>query len=149
MIGEKSKAYTLFTILNPINNTSNKKDALKYEKEAYVMTADVSYLAPYTGRGGWSWYTGSSGWMYQGLVKYFLGIRKEADHLIIEPSTPKEFGDYTVEYIYGAATYTIEVKKRNESDMTSCQLTVDGGGIDGITLKLIDDGKNHQICLIQ
>jgi len=98
MLHDYNMARTLFTMLNPIHITQNRKDALKYEKEPYVMTADISLSPPYTGRGGWSWYTGSAGWMYQGLVCWFLGIRKEADELVIDPATPACFGEFTVWY---------------------------------------------------
>lgn len=147
MIDDDSLAHTLFTMLNPIHNTSNKKGALKYEKEPYVMTADISFGAPNTGRGGWSWYTGSAGWMYQGLVKWFLGIRKEGDHLIIDPATPENFGDYTIQYRYGAASYLIKVERRSGSDMTARELTLDGVKIEGNRIRLEDDGKYHQVSM--
>ena len=145
MLEDNSLAHSLFTMLNPIHIASSKKDALKYEKEPYVMTADISYNAPYSGRGGWSWYTGSSGWMYQGLVKWFLGIRKEDDHLIIDPSTPTIFGNYTVQYKHGAAIYLIKVERRSGSTMTTGELTLDGLEIEGNKIELTDDGKYHLV----
>ncbi len=142
MIGNYSMAYTLFTMLNPIYTTNNKKDAIKYEKEPYVMTADISLNAPYSGRGGWSWYTGSAGWMYQGLVKWFLGIRKEKDELIITPGTPVSFGDYTVWYQYGNTTYRIEVERKSSSS-TLAGISENGTLTEGNRIRLVDDGKQH------
>jgi len=147
MIGDYSLAHTLFTMLNPIHITLNKRDALKYEKEPYVMIADISLSAPYTGRGGWSWYTGSAGWMYQGLVNWFLGIRKEDGYLIIDPSTPTSFGVFSVQYKHGATIYEIKVESRSRGVMTTEELTLDGEKIEGNKIKLIDDGKNHIVIV--
>ena len=138
-------AHTLFTMLNPIHTTSKKKDALKYEKEPYVIIADISLSAPYTGRGGWSWYTGSAGWMYQGLVKWFLGIRKEGEHLIIDPATPANFGDYTVNYRNGSTMYKIVIERSAGSKHMVGEITIDDTAIEGNRIKLEDDGKQHLV----
>lgn len=143
MSGDYQLAYTLFTMLNPIHTTSKKKDALKYEKEPYVMIADISLSEPYTGRGGWSWYTGSAGWMYQGLVKWFLGIRKEGGHLILQPATPVSFGEYTVRYRYGTASYQIKVERTHGGEIAEGEISIDGHRIEGNKIKLEDDGKLH------
>lgn len=147
MIGDYSMAYTLFTMLNPIHITKNKRDALRYEKEPYVMIADISLSPPYTGRGGWSWYTGSAGWMYQGLVKWFLGIRKEAEYLIIDPATPKEFGEYSIQYRYGTAIYNIRIESRSKGVLKTEELLLDGSKIIGNRIPLIDDGKVHEVIV--
>jgi cellobiose phosphorylase len=145
MLKDYDMAYTLFTMLNPIHITKSCKDALRYEKEPYVMTADISLSAPYTGRGGWSWYTGSAGWMYQGLVGAFLGIRKEGDELVIDPATPASFGDYVVEYRYGSSLYEIKVESRSRGVPDVNEITVDGSIIGGNRVCLTDDGKVHRI----
>jgi len=159
MLGEHDKAYRLFSMLNPIYNTANRKDALKYEKEPYVMTADISYEAPYTGRGGWSWYTGSAGWMYQGLIKWFLGLRREAGCLAIEPAVPESFGDYRIIYRYGTAVYTIEVKQRCPSSIQwdnaayeaempfPAAVFLDGEKLPGNRVSLADDGREHHVLV--
>ncbi len=141
-IGDNSKAYTLFTMLNPINSSSNKKDALKYEKEPYAVTADISYMAPYTGRGGWSWYTGSAGWIYQGLIRWFLGITKESDYLIIEPAVPDNFGDYIVKYKHGSSLYEIRVTRNKDDNLHADEIFIDGNRI-----QLVDNGKHNRIVL--
>jgi cellobiose phosphorylase len=140
-------AYNLFTMLNPIYLTVNRKDVLRYEKEPYVMTADISLSPPYTGRGGWSWYTGSAGWMYQGLLGWFLGIRKEKNELIIDPTTPASFGDFSVEYRYGGSLYEISVESRSRGDLKTKSITLDGRLINGNRVLLIDDGGKHSIIV--
>lgn len=140
-------AGTLFAILNPITITQNRKDALRYEKEPYVMTADISLSPPYTGRGGWSWYTGSAGWMYQGLLNWFLGIRKEGNELVIDPATPASFGDFSIEYKYGRSLYEIRVGSRSKGTLTTETITVDDRVIQGNRVLLADDGENHRIIV--
>lgn len=147
MLGDYQMAYTLFTMLNPIHITLNKRNALRYEKEPYVMIADISLSPPYTGRGGWSWYTGSAGWMYQGLVSWFLGVRKEADSLIINPATPEAFGEYIVTYQYGTSSYEIRVESRSKGIMSVDKMTLDGEKVRGNKIKLVDDGKTHIVIV--
>lgn len=137
MQGDCKRAYKLFTMLNPINSSKDREAALRYEKEPYVMTADVSYQAPYTGRGGWSWYTGSAGWMYQGLLKHFLGLHKEGDSFFISPCVPEAFGDYTIRYRYKSSTYLIDVRL----------LTDEAAAQEGSRIKLKDDGMEHHIII--
>lgn len=147
MMQEHKMAYTLFTMLNPIHITSNRKDALRYEKEPYVMIADISLSAPYTGRGGWSWYTGSAGWMYQGLVQWFLGIRKEGNYLVIDPATPASFGDYQLQYRYGTAVYEIRIESRSKGNMTVVSYVIDGTKEPGNRISLKDDGMTHIVIV--
>jgi cellobiose phosphorylase len=134
-------------MLNPIHITENKREALTYEKEPYVMIADISLSPPYTGRGGWSWYTGSAGWMYQGLVCWFLGIRKEGEELIIDPATPASFGTFQVQYKFGSSYYDISVESRSKDILKTTEMTVDGVKQQGNRIKLKDDGKRHTVLI--
>jgi cellobiose phosphorylase len=147
MLRDYHMAQTLFTILNPIHVTQTRKDVLRYEKEPYVMTADISLSPPYTGRGGWSWYTGSAGWMYQGLLSWFLGIRKEGNELIIDPATPASFGDFSVEYKFGRSLYEIRVESRSKGTLTTEAITVDDSLVKGNRVSLVDDGEKHLIIV--
>jgi cellobiose phosphorylase len=148
MAGEYKMAYTLFTMLNPIHITSKRKDALKYEKEPYIITADISLSAPYSGRGGWSWYTGSAGWMYQGLVKWFLGIRKEGEYLVIDPASPAIFGDYKVFYRYGTSEYEIQIERAAGGRLSEMEITVDGVRVEGNKIKLVNDDCVRQARVV-
>ncbi|MBP7177094.1 MAG: hypothetical protein KBA53_12885 [Thermoclostridium sp.] len=155
--GYGNKAHSLFTMLNPIHSTASRKGVLTYEKEPYVMTADISYEAPYTGRGGWSWYTGSAGWMYQGLLKWFLGFTREADELVLAPVVPESFGDYKIIYKFETSTYIIEVRQRSthntgasmSADISPLPLVIDSDGqaLKGNCVKLKDDGQKHEITV--
>ncbi len=147
MLHDNNMAQTLFTMLNPIYLTQNRKDALRYEKEPYVMTADIALSPPYAGRGGWSWYTGSAGWMYQGLLNWFLGIRKEGNELVIDPTTPAIFGDFSIEYRHGSSLYEIRVEGRSKGVLTTEAITVDGKFIQGNRIFLEDNGQTHQIVV--
>ncbi|MDR7811193.1 GH36-type glycosyl hydrolase domain-containing protein [Lacrimispora sp.] len=147
MLRDYHMAQTLFTILNPIHVTQTRKDVLRYEKEPYVMTADISLSPPYTGRGGWSWYTGSAGWMYQGLLSWFLGIRKEVNELVIDPATPASFGDFSIEYKYGRSIYEIRVESRSKGTLTTEAITVDDKLIKGNRVLLVDDGEKHLVIV--
>ncbi|MDF2943362.1 MAG: uncharacterized protein K0S01_2220 [Herbinix sp.] len=147
MIGDYKMAHTLFTMLNPIHITLNKRDSMRYEKEPYVMIADISLSPPYTGRGGWSWYTGSAGWMYQGLVNWFLGVRKEEGYLVIDPATPISFGDYSIQYKYRSTVYDIKIQSRSKGVLSTQEVMLDNEKVIGNKIKLMDDGKTHIIIV--
>lgn len=107
---EKEKAMKLFQMLNPINHTRTPAGVAKYKGEPYVMAADVYFSDGYRGRAGWTWYTGTSGWMYQAAIIHLLGIRIERGELSVYPCVPDNFGTYTVEYRKGNALYVITVE---------------------------------------
>lgn len=106
---QKDKAMALFQMLNPINHTRTPEGVAKYKGEPYVMAADVYYTDGHHGRAGWTWYTGSAGWMYQAAIVYLLGMRIERGALSIYPCVPDEFGSYTIEYKKDGAHYIITV----------------------------------------
>jgi cellobiose phosphorylase len=137
LLNDTKRAYALFSMLNPINHTSSRKGAMLYEKEPYVMAGDVSYMAPYTGRGGWSWYTGSAAWLYTGMLRYLLGMHKEGDTLIVAPRVPDNFGDYTIKYRYRSTLYILDVKISRR----------DAADIEVTRILLRDDGGEHHITV--
>lgn len=106
---EKETAFELFQMLNPINHTRTAADAAKYKGEPYVMAADVYYTEEHKGRAGWTWYTGTSGWMYQAAIMHLLGIKIERGELTVNPCVPDNFGSYRVEYRKDGALYIISV----------------------------------------
>jgi len=147
MLERRDKAYELFRMLNPILHTHTKRGVLTYGNEPYVMSADVYTAEPHQGRGGWSWYTGAAGWMYQAGLEYVLGVTRRGQHLYIRPCVPTEWESFVVEYRYGGAVYTIEVNCIEDGKKPSLWV-VDGQELVGQTyLQLIDDGKSHQVTV--
>jgi cyclic beta-1,2-glucan synthetase len=98
-LGEKQLAWQLLSILNPINHGRNPAEVQRYKIEPYVVAGDVYSVAPHTGRGGWSWYTGSAGWMYRLITETLLGIQLEdGKQLRLTPILPEEWDDFSLEY---------------------------------------------------
>lgn len=106
---QKEDAMSLFQMLNPINHTRTPAGVAKYKGEPYVMAADVYDTDGYRGRAGWTWYTGSAGWMYQAAIFHLLGFRIERGMLSVYPCVPDDFGSYTIEYLKDGARYIITV----------------------------------------
>ena len=110
-----SEALKLFNMINPINHTSSITDIERYKAEPYVMTADIYSLEPYEGRGGWSWYTGASGWMYKTAVEDILGLKIiKGRGFIIKPCVPIEWNEYKITYKKDKGIYNITVKRDEE-----------------------------------
>uniref|UniRef100_UPI0027E56A49 GH36-type glycosyl hydrolase domain-containing protein n=1 Tax=Serratia marcescens TaxID=615 RepID=UPI0027E56A49 len=106
---EGTKAYDLFCLLNPINHALDPEAVERYKVEPYVMAADIYSVAPHNGRGGWTWYTGSSGWMYQAGIEGILGIRREGQLLLIAPNLPAHWPGFSATITLDAAHYNIAV----------------------------------------
>jgi cellobiose phosphorylase len=141
-------AYKLFSMMNPVNASATYKGAMKYEQEPYAITADVYSKAPYAGKGGWSWYTGSAGWMYQALIGDLLGIRKKGDFLSIDPTIPSDWNEYSVDYKFGQSNYVIQVQNPDNIGFGCESLVVDGKKQDGNRFLLVDDGAAHMVTAV-
>jgi cyclic beta-1,2-glucan synthetase len=116
--------------------------------EPYVVAADVYAVPPHTGRGGWTWYTGSAGWMYRLIVESLLGIKLEKDRLHVEPCLPSDWEGFTVHYRHRETIYHINVKVRHVpagEDATS--VIVDGIMQEGTWINLKDDNIEHSVEL--
>ena len=87
-LGDQQRAWELFGMINPVNHAKSATAMATYKVEPYVVAADVYALSPHTGRGGWTWYTGSAGWMYRLITESLLGLRLEVDQLHFEPCLP-------------------------------------------------------------
>lgn len=148
-LGEGDKAAELFSLLNPINHAATRMGVYRYKVEPYVMAADVYAEPPHTGRGGWTWYTGSAGWMLRVGLESILGFRVHADQLLMEPCIPREWHQYEIRFRRGTSTYEILVLNPNGVNRGISQCEVDGKKLDPPPklLPLIDDGKVHQIRL--
>ncbi len=109
-LGQGDRAEALFRLLNPIYHSDTPEKAARYMVEPYVIAADVYSQPPHVGRGGWTWYTGSSGWMYRVGLEAILGIKRKGQTLQIEPCIPKTWASYQVTYRVGATTFQITVE---------------------------------------
>ena len=108
-LGDSRRAWELFDMINPVNHSRSPEGTTTYKVEPYVVAADVYALPPHTGRGGWTWYTGSAGWMYRLIVESLLGLRLEVDKLRFAPCLPPEWKVFKLHYRYRETVYHIAV----------------------------------------
>jgi cellobiose phosphorylase len=142
LMGENDRAWELFTLLNPVNHGSTGKQIATYKVEPYVVAADVYAVPPHTGRGGWTWYTGSAGWMYRLLVETLLGVNREGDNLRLSPRLPRDWPSYKVHYRFRETVYHITIL-RDPAAATETTLTLDGQSLSGLLIPLNDDRSEH------
>jgi len=142
--GNRQRAWELFDIVNPVGHASTPTELAIYKAEPYVAAADVYALAPHTGRGGWTWYTGSAGWMYRLIVESLLGLQRKADRLHFLPCLPKAWTQVSVRYRFGSTTYTI-VLSQGDSGPAATVVEVDGAPQPDGTVWLRDDGLDHSV----
>jgi cyclic beta-1,2-glucan synthetase len=142
------KAVDLFNLLNPINRTLTATAIECYKVEPYVVAADVYSCAPHVGRGGWTWYTGAAGWMYRAGVEGILGIRREGKSIIIEPSIPSDWPEFSVAINVDETQYDIRVVRRATTNDREKKLNI--FMCDGVVMptgKLVLDGGKHLAVL--
>ena len=117
MMKNGDKAYELFNTLNPINRTLDRESVNIYKSEPYVMAGDIYSNLQHLARGGWSWYTGSAGWLYQVSIEDILGFKKHADYFTLDPVIPKEWKGFEMTYNYEGTKYNIKVERGTEKGM--------------------------------
>ncbi len=142
------KAGELFAILNPINRTSTRSGLHRYKVEPYVMAGDVYSQPPHTGRGGWSWYTGSAGWMYRAGVEWILGFRLRGKSLHVDPCIPRAWPGYEITFRYHSARYRLSVENPRGAMRGVTSISLDGGPVTGSGIPLADDGREHEIAVV-
>ncbi|OFZ46275.1 MAG: hypothetical protein A2381_11600 [Bdellovibrionales bacterium RIFOXYB1_FULL_37_110] len=148
-LGQGQKAVELFTMLNPINHSSNRAEAFCYKVEPYVMAADIYSQAPHVGRGGWTWYTGSSAWMYRVGIETILGFKLAGDKLEITPQIHPEWKQYKIYYLYELTQYEIEVHNPKGLSNGLSKVTLDGNilNVGHSIINLVDDKIKHKIVI--
>lgn len=140
-VGDKQIAWELFNILNPINHGRTIEEVNRYKIEPYVVAADVYSVAPHTGRGGWSWYTGSAAWLYRLITEVLLGIKiKAGNQLHLNPIIPDHWPGFSFNYRYNNTTYKITISREGNN-------TLDGAIFTGNIIYLVDDGQEHIVNL--
>ncbi len=146
-LGLGDKAFKLFDMINPINHTTTQLECSKYKVEPYVMAADVYAVEPHIGRGGWTWYTGSSGWMYKVGLEGILGFNKLQDRIVINPCIPKSWKEYEISYTYNDTTYNIKVVNNNGKCSGIDKIELDGKVLEFSYIPLLDDKNEHKITV--
>ena len=144
-LGDADRAWELFALIDPINHGEAPATIATYKVEPYVIAGDVYALAPHTGRGGWTWYTGSAGWMYQLLVESLLGLDRRGNQLRVRPLLPRDGSGFEMSYRFGEATYEIAVRKA--ASPSSARVVLDGVVMPEGVVALFDDGKTHAVVV--
>jgi cyclic beta-1,2-glucan synthetase len=139
---EGKRAVHLLQLMNPVEHSRNPEDAARYRGEPYVVAADI-YAAPgREGQCGWTWYTGSAGWMYRLITESLLGLRLEVNRLHLVPRLPAGWESFQVHYRYRETVYHITVARAGEA-----LLTIDGKAHEAGPIPLVDDGREHSVEL--
>jgi cyclic beta-1,2-glucan synthetase len=153
-MGDAKRAWELFGMINPVSHASTPEDAARYRVEPYVAAADVYAVPPHTGRGGWTWYTGSAGWMYRLITESLLGLHLEVDPLGFQPSgsaslrfapcLPKEWSGFKIHYRYRDTLYHIAIRHGGGGTVVTRVVTDGQEQPDGL-IRLIDDRRDHNV----
>lgn len=143
-LGDNRRAWELFDLINPVNHARSPEETDIYKVEPYVVAADVYAVAPHTGRGGWTWYTGSAAWMYRLIVESLLGLKLEGNTLRFTPCLPGDWQEFTMRYRYRETLYRIRVR-HTQTATGGMQVTVDGMSQDDLSIDLIDDHQEHAV----
>ncbi len=146
-LGNGDEAMELFHMLNPINHTRTPADLDRYKTEPYVTAGDVYAHHQHAGRGGWTWYTGSAGWMYQTAIESILGLRRLGDRFAVDPCIPSMWPGFTIDWRFGGATYHIEVSNPEHCSRGVASAELDGMSCEPKAIPLVDDGKLHQVLI--
>jgi cyclic beta-1,2-glucan synthetase len=145
-LGNSARAWELLDMINPVSHGTSAEAIDIYKVEPYVMAADVYGVTPHAGRGGWTWYTGSAGWMYRLITESLLGLRVEAGTLAVEPVLPADWKTVTLHYRFGETSYAVEVSQTSATDGLE-QTELDGIVLPTRTIPLVDDGSEHRVRL--
>jgi len=145
-LGDHRKAWELFSLINPINHSDNPKKIHVYKVEPYVIAADVYGVPPHVGRGGWTWYTGSAGWMYRLLIESLLGLSQENDRLHFSPCVPENWKSFKIHYRFKGTLYHITFTNAAKTHQV-IRVMLDGMEQAAPSLQLADDGKEHSVLV--
>src|SRR5215831_4527793 len=148
-LGDGDKAGELFAMLNPINHANTRAGVSRYKVEPYVMAADIYAAAPHVGRGGWTWYTGSAGWMYRAGVEWVLGFRVRGTKLYFDPCIPRAWRNFEITFRYHSSRYEIVVENPDGVARGVTSVEFDGAPLVGSRhIQLADDGATHRVRVI-
>jgi cellobiose phosphorylase len=143
-LGDRRRAWELVSMINPVNHARSADAVATYKTEPYVVAADVYALPPHTGRGGWTWYTGSAGWLYRLIVESLIGVRRRGDTLHFAPCLPPDWPRVQVNYRYRETVYRVAIVQTSIIDAETT-VTVDGVERPDRAVRLADDRCDHAV----
>lgn len=135
-------------MINPINHMRTPEDVERYQAEPYVVAADVYAHPMHVGRGGWTWYTGSAGWMYQTAIEGLLGLRRHGATFSMNPSIPAMWPAYSLTWTIGRTRYQISVSNPEHRCRGVASASLDGRAVDARAIPLAEDGRTHEIEIV-
>ncbi len=148
-LGDGDKAAELFAMLNPINHARTGAGVERYKVEPYVVAADVYAEPPHVGRGGWTWYTGSAGWMYRAGLESILGFRLRGVRLVMDPCIPRAWPGFELVFRYRSARYEIVVENPKGVSRGVSSVELDGVSLAGdLSIGLAGDGQTHRVRIV-
>ncbi len=151
MRGDGDEAHSLIDLINPISHALSREAAEHYVVEPYVVAADVYAAPPHTGRGGWTWYTGSASWFYRVALGSMLGIRTAVEdgvtYMVVDPCIPKRWPGFEITFRHGTATYRVAVENPRGVNRGVARITVDGEAAPDARVALSDDGAEHAVVV--
>ncbi|MFI5124380.1 MAG: GH36-type glycosyl hydrolase domain-containing protein [Chitinophagales bacterium] len=141
----RERAYELIRMINPLNHGTTAEEIKKYKIEPYVIAADVYDVENHKGRGGWTWYTGSAGWMYQLLLESFFGLKRNGNKLSFEPCFPADWPAFTITYQFGDTDYQLTFDQQETWNKTT--ILVDDAMQDENAVLMVNDRETHQVMI--
>jgi cyclic beta-1,2-glucan synthetase len=142
--GNAKKTWELLQMINPVNHSTDTSSIEQYKTEPYVIAADVYGVKEHKGRGGWSWYTGSSGWMYQLILESFIGLKRKGNSLSFAPCFPEEWSSVKINYTYSNTVYKVELIQNALAGIDT-KIILDGNEEISSVILLVDDGGVHDV----
>ena len=147
-LGMGGEAMELFHMINPINHMRSVEGTERYRAEPYAVAADVYAHPMHVGRGGWTWYTGSAGWMYQAAVQWLLGLRRHGATMSVNPCIPAVWPHYSLEWTVGRTRYRFTVSNPEHHSQGIRSAELDGAAIDARAIPIEDDGGRHEVTIV-
>ena len=147
-LGSGDEAVELFHLLNPVNHTRNAAAVARYKAEPYVLAGDVYAHPAHAGRAGWTWYTGSAGWMYRAGLESILGLSRRGSTFEMDPCIPSSWPEYSLVWRFGRTRYEIVVKNPERRCRGIAEAELDGAPVDPRSIPLVDDGGTHHVRLV-
>jgi cyclic beta-1,2-glucan synthetase len=147
-LGMGDEAMELFHMLNPINHMRTPEDGERYKVEPFAVAADVYAHPMHVGRGGWTWYTGSAGWMYQAAIQALLGLRRQGATISVDPCIPTVWPEYSIEWTLGATRYRFTVTNPEHHSQGVASADLDGVAVDPRAIPLREDGGIHEVSIV-